>query len=279
MKRKLSCLLLCLVLLFPVLTASAANPKIIDDAHLLWLEEASELEHKAQEIADAYGMDVVILTVDSTKGTYIETFADDFFDYNGYGIGDSYSGVLLVLAMDTREWAISTSGDARYAITDYGVGALFEEMAWYLSDDDYYEAFYAYLDALSDYFEAYQQGAPIDGFAGNYDGPGSVEIGTQEDVVYFEEDPPYWLCPVIGAVISGIVVLVMASSMNTKRPQRSAGEYLNRGSIQMRRHQDIYLYSQVSKTRKQTQSSSGGGGSSVHRGSSGRSHGGGHGRF
>ncbi len=278
MKRKIFSLLLCLVLLFPVLTASASNPKILDDADLLWLDEVSELEKKALEITDAYGMDVVILTVDSTEGAYIESFADDFFDYNGYGIGDNYSGVLLVLAMDTREWAISTSGDAIYAITDFGIESLFEEMAWYLSNDDYFEAFYAYLDALPAYFEAYERGQPIDGYFGGYDGPGSVQIGTREDVVYYEEEPPYWLSVVIGAALAGIVVLTMCSSMNTKRPQRSAGAYLKQGSIHMGRHQDIYLYSQVTKTRRQSQSSSGGG-SSTHRGSSGRSHGGGHGRF
>ena len=81
-----------------------------------------------------------------------------------------------------------------------------------------------------------------------------------------------------GAAIAAIVVLIMRSSMNTKRPQRSAGEYIDSSSYNLWRNQDIFLYSQVRKVRKQTQSSSGGG-SSVHRSSGGRSHGGGHGRF
>ncbi len=276
MKRILT-LLICIVLLCPVLTAHAVSPKIIDDADLLLYGEISLLEEQANDITDAYGMDVVILTVDSTNGAYIETFADDFYDNNGYGIGENASGVLLVLAMDTREWAISTCGDAIYAITDYGISELFSEMAWYLSDDDYYEAFDAYINALPYYFEAWEDGSPIDGWAGNYSGPGSVEIGTREDVVYYEKDPPYLLAPVIGLVLAGIVVLIMRSAMNTKKPQHSAGDYLVRGTDQMR-HRDIYLYSQVRKVRRQQQSS-GGGGSSVHRSSGGRSHGGGHGRF
>ena len=138
--KRIAIFLLCLFLICPVLTAQAANPKILDDAGLLWYGEAELLESMAQDLTEEYGMDVVILTVNSTNGTYIETFADDFYDYNGYGIGDDASGVLLVLAMDTREWAISTCGDAIYAITDFGVQALFEDMAPYLAEDEYYEA-------------------------------------------------------------------------------------------------------------------------------------------
>ena len=275
--RKLTIFLLCLLLVCPVLTASAQNPHIIDDAGLLWSGEISLLEQQAQAITDEYGMDVVILTVNSTHGTYIETFADDFYDRNGYGIGSSYSGVLLVLSMDTREWAISTCGNAIYAITDYGIEQLFEEMAWHLSEDDYYKAFEAYLTALPYYFEAYENGAPIDGWAGNYNGPGSVQTGTREETVYYETKPNYLLAPLIGLVAAAIIILIMRSLMNTKRPQRSAVNYLVSGTDHLW-HRDIYLYSQVRKVRRQQQSS-GGGGSSVHRSSGGRSHGGGHGRF
>lgn len=280
--KKLMSVLLCLILLCPVLTVHAANTKVIDDAGLLWPDQISDLEQKAQRITEAYNMDVVILTVDSLNGAYIESFADDFYDSNGYGIGENYSGVILVIAMDTREWAISTCGDAIYAITDYGIEELFEEMAWYLSDDDFYLAFDAYLDALPHYFEAFERGSPIDGWAGNYQGPGSVESGTREDVVYYDQEPPYLLAPVIGIVLAAIVVLFMRSAMNTKRPQRSAVNYLDRNTDYLRQR-DIFLYSQVRKVRKQTQNTGGhgghGGGSSVHRSSGGRSHGGGHGRF
>ena len=276
--KRLITLLICIVLLCPVLTAQAATPKIIDDADLLLYGELTLLEEQAAAITDTYGMDVVILTVDSTNGTDIESFADDFYDNNGYGTGEDGSGVLLVLAMDTREWAISTCGDAIYAITDFGVQALFEDMAPHLSENRFYEAFDTYLKVLPHYFEAWEGGSPIDGWAGNYDGPGSLEIGTREDVVYYEEDPPYLAAPVIGVFLAAISVWIMRASMNTKRPQHSAVDYLNRDSYQLRRHQDIFLYSQVRKVRKQQQSS-GGGGSSVHRSSGGRSHGGGHGRF
>lgn len=279
--KKLFSLILCLFLLCPVLTVLADNPKVVDEAGLLCPDEIAALEEKAGQITDTYGMDVVILTVDDfyAVSSSIEVFADNYYDNNGYGIGEEGHGVILVISMDTREWAISTCGDAIYAITDYGIESLFEEMAWYLSDNEFYYAFNAYLDSLPRYFEAYQAGSPLDGYAGSYNGPGSVVIGTREDVVYYESDPPLWASPIIGAVIAAVIVLIMRSAMNTKRPQRSAVDYMNRSSANFRRQQDIFLYSQVHRVRKQTQSSGGGGGSSVHRSSGGRSHGGGHGRF
>ena len=59
-----------------------------------------------------------------------------------------------------------------------------------------------------------------------------------------------------------------------------AGSYLNDSSYHLRTNQDLFLYSNVTKTRIQQESSnSGGGGSSVHTSSSGSTHGGGGGKF
>lgn len=277
--KRIVTLLICFILLCPVLRVRADNPKIIDDASLLWSEEVLLLEQQANRISEEYGMDVVILTVEDfySVSASIEVFADNFYDSNGYGIGENASGVLLVLSMDTREWAISTCGDAIYAITDFGIQALFEDIAPYLSEDEYFEAFETYLEVLPYYFEAYQNGSPIDGWAGNYDGPGSVEIGTREETVYYESKPNYLFAPLTGLLVAAIVILVMRGLMNTKRPQHSAVSYLVPGTDHLNQR-DIFLYSQVHKVRRQQQSS-GGGGSSVHHSSGGRSHGGGHGRF
>ena len=121
MKRLTTLLLTLLMVLALAAPVFAAAPKIVDNADLLTDAEEADLEAKAQDLADRYDMDVAILTVDSTYGSYIESYADDYYDNNGYGIGPDYSGVLLVLAMDTREWAISTCGDTIYALTDYGI--------------------------------------------------------------------------------------------------------------------------------------------------------------
>ena len=80
-------------------------------------------------------------------------------------------------------------------------------------------------------------------------------------------------------IVSGIVVLIMRLCMNSKRPERCASEYMKEGSWKLTRHQDAFLYSNISKIRKQDPPENNGGGSSAHHSSSGRSHGGGGGKF
>lgn len=285
--KRITSLFLCLILLLcltvPVL---AAGPKIVDRADLLTPDQIASLEAKAQAIADEFGMDVVILTVYNTEGTDATTYADDYYDENGYGIGSDYSGVLFLLSMEDRRWAISTCGDAIYALTDYGIEELFGYIRSDLGANRFYEAFDTYLDRLPDFFQAYKDGRPIDGIPNQGDdGPGYIDPSDRNDVVYYDPEPGAgdWIRIVcvsllIGAAVGGIAILIMRGQMNTARAQRSAGSYLVSGSYQLRRVQDIFLYSRVTKTRR-PKSNSGGGGSSTHTSSMGRSHGGRSGGF
>jgi len=280
-------ILLCLVLTFSVYAAQP--PKIVDSAGLLTQSQVEDLEQKAQALCDTYRMDVVIVTVESLGGKSAEAYADDYFDYNGYGIGDDYSGILLLLAMDTRQWAMSTCGDTIYAVTDYGIQSIFAQISTALSQDHYYDAFAKYLTELERYFKAYESNDPIDGIVGGYDGPGFYYPGTQDDVVHYEEPLTVGdyvmrvlVALLIGAAAGGIALLIMRGQMNTARAQSGAKDYMIPGSYQLYRHQDLFLYSRTSRMRKPDSNSGGGGsrgGSSIHRSSSGRSHGGGHGRF
>lgn len=268
----LTSLLLALCLILPVTAQEYSY--IADEAGLLYQEEVSSLEEKAEELSSLYSIDAVILTVDSLGGSRAQDCADDYYDHTGYGA----DGVLFLLAMGEREWYISTCGKMIYALTDYGTQQIGEEILPYLAEGRWYEGFSYFLDALPVYLDAYESGAPIDGQA---DYSGDYYHGDQEEIVYYEEEfTPYFpfslLC---GIVIAGIVVLIMRLSMNTKRSQHSASVYMTDGSWNLTQRQDIFLYSNVTKTRKQEPPKNSGGGSSVHRASSGRRHGGGGGKF
>lgn len=289
MRRFLLLVICCILIVSIPLSVCASQPKIVDKADLLTPQEELELENRANELVDTYHMDVVIVTVWSLEGKTPTQYADDYFDYNGYGIGDNFSGVLFLLAMENREWAISTCGDTIYALTDYGIQLVFDEAAWYLSEDLYYYGFDAYLTALEPFFQAYANGAPLDGFTDDYQEP-----EDWDDVVFYpdyvvETEPAYsfssfLVALLIGAAVGGIALLIMRSGMNTAKAQSGAQSYLKQGTYHLYRQQDIFLYSHVSKIRRSESSSSSGGshrggGSSVHLGSSGRSHGGRSGRF
>ena len=286
MRRFLS-IVLILLLLTTSVSAAGGYPKIVDDAGLITDSAESSLSAQAERISDTYGVDVVIVTVYSLDGESAQDYADDYFDYNGYGIGADYSGILLLISMEYREWAISTCGETIYALTDYGIQDIFYSISGYLAENRYFDAFDAYLDALDPYFAAYAEGSPIGGYYEEYDGPGTYIPGTQEDIVYYDEQPrnlgwylkKFFIALVIGVIAAGVTLLIMRGQMNTARAQRDAANYTKNGSARITRHQDMFLYSRTQRTRRQESSSGGGGGSSVHRSSSGRSHGGGHGKF
>lgn len=287
--KKLTSVLLVLLLLASLCVCAAATgsdtPLIVDNAGVLTSEQVDDLTQTASDLRDLYEMDVVIVVVADLDGKSAQDYADDYYDYNGYGIGDDYSGMLLLIATESRDWWISTCGEAIYVLTDYGIESIFSDFSGYLSVNDYYHAFETYLDCLPEYFDAYYSGNPIDGYSGNYSGPGSYTPGDADDTVYYEDDSfgifEILFSLVAGCVVAGIAVLIMSAQMNTKLPQNSARNYLNQSSYQLHGHSDMFLYSNVTKVRRESSSSSGsgGGGSSTHRSSSGRSHGGGGGKF
>ena len=275
MMKKMTSLLLAVLLLMCLALPVGANSvsHIADDAGLLYFEEIAALEEKAAGLYATYGIDAVILTIDSLGGVSAQDYADDYYDHNGYGA----DGVLFLLAMEEREWYISTCGTVIYALTDYGIQQLGEGVLPYLSAGSWYDGFDFFLDQLPYYLDAYGAGTPVDGYA---DYSGDYYHGQQDQVVYYpqEKEPSFLLSLLIGLAVGGIAIAVMRTMMNTKRAQRGASAYMKEGSWNLSMYRDIFLYSNVSKTRRQ-QSSSSGGGSSVHRSSGGRSHGGGGGRF
>lgn len=278
MKRKLICLVLSLLMLLSMTVVVFAEEtlwRVIDNADLLDIAEESAHEETCRLLRETYGMDVVILTVNSLDGSSPQDYADDYYDENGYGCGEDRSGLLLLISMEERDWYISTCGNAIYALTDYGIQQVGNELLDGFSIS-YDAGFRMFLNALPEYFEAYENGAPVDGYA---DYSGDYYHGDQEEVVYYEEEftPSVELSVLLGLIVAGISVLIMRIGMNTKRPRRSAAGYMKDNSFHMRQQQDLFLYSNVSKVRKQESSS--GGGSSVHRSSGGRSHGGGGGKF
>ena len=279
MKQKLLSILLTVLLFlsFPVHAIAAENlPMIIDNANILSPDEEIALENQAQQLRQTYEYDIVILTVDSLEGKSAQEFADDFYDEHGYGYDEEGSGLLFLLAMNEREWYISTCGKAIYTFTDYGIQSLGEVCFSYLDNENYITVFSAYLSFLPEYFHAYDEGAVIDGHA---DYSGNYYHGTREDLVYYEEKHPNILLSlVIGFVTASVVILIMRSSMNTKRKQTNASGYLKSGSFHLKGCQDLFLYSNVSKVRRQ-QTNTSSGSSSVHSSSGGRRHGGGGGRF
>jgi len=261
-KKKL--LVFLLVLIFCSLSVNvmaAAHPaRLVDDANLLSASEKSELTALLDEISERHQVDVVVVTVNSLGGKSPRAFADDYYDYNGY----REDGVLLLIAMDTRDYWISTSGYGITAFTDAGIDYIEDAFLTDLSEGDYASAFETYAELCDEFITEARSGKPYDD--GNM--PKSPFPWGQNLLISLA----------VGFLIAFIATAIMRSKLKTVRSKAGATDYVRDGSFRVTRSLDFFLYRTVSR-RARPKNDSSSGGSSTHSSSSGRSHGGGGGKF
>lgn len=260
-------LLICLAMSFPVLAAGDL-PRLVDDADLLTNSEESELLELLDEISERQKVDVVVVTVDSLDGKSPMRFADDFYDYNGYGFGANADGVLLLVSMEDRDWYISTTGYGITAFTDEGLDYIADAFLPDLSDGEYLDAFKTYAGLCDTFISQARNGKTYD--AGNMPKE-PFSIGKNIAISFG-----------IGIVLALIITGIMAGQLKSVRMQQAADNYIKRDSMKVTQSSDLFLYKHTDRRAKPKESSSSGShrsGSSTHRSSSGRSHGGRGGKF
>ena len=260
MKKQFGFLLFAFLLILgmTLFVSAASLPRLVDGADLLTDSEEAELLSMLDEISERQMLDVVIVTANTLEGKSPMAYADDFYDYNGYGFGASYDGVLLLVSMEDRDWWISTCGYGITAFTDYGITCLSDQFLPDLGNGFYADAFETFARGCDEYISLARNGTPFD-------------VGSEP----FDPASSFLIAAVIGLIAAWIVVGSMKAQLKSVR-QQNAGSYLKEGSLQLTDSRELYLYRNVHRTVKQESSS---GGSSTHRSSSGRSHGGGGGKF
>ncbi len=257
------------------LTASADEayyddtlPRVVDNADLLSDSEEKALSDDIDDIISKYNFDVVILTEETLDGESRMVYADDYYDYGGYGVGDDYDGILLLVDMENRQWWISTCGYGITVFTDYGIDKMGEIMSADLGSDDFYSAFELFLSTTEEYIVQANNGNSYD-VDNMYETKDDKFYGTIVNIGF---------ALLLALIIALIVVLVFKSQLKSVKFEHAARVYEVQNSFRVTRSNDVYLYKNVSKRRK-PESSGGRGGSSTHSSSSGRSHGGGGGSF
>ena len=239
--------------------------RLVDNAKLLSEDEYSQLKEHIDTVSEKYTFGVVIVTEKSIGNKTPTEYADDFFDYKGYGEGDNHDGILFLLDMENRKWAISTTGAGIPYFTDYGQERIMDDVKPYLSDGEYYAAFDTFVTMCDDYINKAITDEPYD-------------VNNQPKTII----PIYYIIfggVGMGALVGFIVVLIMKSKLKSVRMQPLASSYVKSGSFNVTERSDLYLYRNISKTAKPKDNDSSSGGSSTHTSSSGTSHGGSSGSF
>ena len=234
----------------------------MDEAGLLDEEEADTLRTRLKDLSEDLQLDVVVVTVEQLDERSAMEYADDYYDTYDYGYGSDRDGVMLLLAMEERDWWITTRGYGRTAFTDAGIDYIGEKITGELGEEDYVQAFSDYADLCEDFVTQARNGEPYD--------TGHLPK---------EKLSPVWIFGDlgIGMILSLILGLIAKSKLKTVRKKETAADYTVPGSMSMYMNSDQLVNQYV--TQKHIQKSSGGSGSSEHTSSSGATHGGGGGKF
>ena len=238
--------------------------RVVDMADLLDNSEEAALLSMLDEISIRQELDVVVVTVNTLDGKTPMDYADDFYDYNGYGFGENRDGVLLLVCMEDRDWRISTSGYGITVFTDAGIEYISEKFLPDLSDGNYADAFTTYAELCDEFITQARTGEPYD-----------TNNLPKEPFNVFTS---LLISLAVGILVSLIVTGKMKGKLKTVRMQPAAEEYVRKGSMLVTESSDLFLYSHVDRRVKSKDNDSGGG-SSTHTSSSGSSHGGGGGKF
>ena len=107
---------------------------------------------------DSQDADLAVLTVEDAQGESAESYADDFYDTHGLGVGDDASGILLSIDMDNREIYVSTTGYAMKVLTDARVEKVLDAAYDSVADGNYAEGALGAIDSIENYLE---MGVPV----------------------------------------------------------------------------------------------------------------------
>ena len=225
---------------------------IFDLSDQLSYEEWTELEARAADISQRHGC-----------GVYA-AFVDDFTEYGGgndvykttyqlyhaseLGMGADRDGIIILLSMDDRDYAMFVYGDhAEYAFDRYGQKELEDAFLGYFGDNDWYGGVSHYLDTCDEYLTRAEEGKPV-----------------RKNTL-----PMYLIVVVASCAIAGGICLMLKWQMKTVHNKAEANEYVAAGGLNLTKQYDRYTH--TTETRRKihddsdsdsgTSSCSGGGGS------------------
>lgn len=246
--RKIPFIMMLVCWLLAGADVRAATPNVADGPGYLAQSEAEALQQRIETIREQLGLELVIVITESTGGKGSMAYADDYYDTGGYGVGSGYDGLLMLVNMEAREVWISTTGKAIDMFDDARIQKIVTAVSPRLTAGDYYGAGQAFLEQVA------------------------AKASFWRRFVSMLASPVLLL--VSAAVAAGATLL--ATFLNRSRVSVTGRTYEVPGSFRLLSKKDDFRNEHVARVRIQEAKS---GGSSVHRGSSGRSHGGGGGRF
>ena len=259
--------------------------RVFDHAGLLTDAEIAMLEAEIASARTSMKMDLVVLTSEEAEYTSSDTqaekigmaFADDFYDQNGFGVGEDFSGLIYFIDMSNRMPIITTCGKMINYITDTRLEKILDDTWNHLSEGDFSGSVLSVVQNTVSFVKA---GIP----------EGQFQYDTETGQI---TTPAYKVLTALEIVIAAGVaavagIILYASVHGTYQLKGSTYEYAVRenSNVVITGSQDEFLRTTVTRMPKPRPPTNLGGGTSfgggrasgTHMSGGGRVHGGGGGR-
>ncbi len=281
MRKYLKVLLLITLLVLPM-SVYAANltpkvedktKKVYDYAEELDEEKENELQRLAENFIEENKMDMVLVIINNNPYGISDdssiTYAQDFFDYNDFGMNSSKDGILVLIDLENNFRWFLTTGKAQLIYDDERIESINNDTLRLLKEKDYYQAFVKYIESSSSYAKL---GIPNS----------NKDYCIDEQGEYYNCAPKRvnWGITIIVAILgSALPVFIHTRKYKGIHLATNANVYLKNGTLNNKVDQFLTTFTSQIKRSHDSGGTGGHGGSSISHGSSGRSHGGGGGHF
>lgn len=250
-KRLFSLALAALMLLALVVPAMAEDGTdfIRDFAGLLTADGQEALNCRAAALSDQYGVGIYAVSVEdySDYGATVLEAAQEIYHGSALGLGDRRDGVLLLLSMRERDWAIFAFGrGAEYAVNDYGRKQLAETFLGAFGGGDWAGGLHSYVETCGSFLDLAESGRPVR----------SAPTGR------------IILSVLVACAVALTACFLLKGKMRTVRGRNEAAAYAVAGSLNLTEQRDSFSHTTETRRRINDRDHDGGGGGSG--GSSGK---------
>lgn len=205
-------------------TLAAPDAFVFDLYGALTPSEQDALEAKAREIADNYDMGAYVLITGTMDGLANPTpsqrtsFATSFYRLHDLGLGNGKDGIMLAVAIDSRDYVTIAYGQGSYAFSDKGIQVMEDDVTSYLGDDLWFEGAQAFYTQVSDQLAYYQR-------TGRAEEPTSLTAGGVATSII--------AIVAVSALVAFFVVRRERRIMRNAQMRDDAREYVDRNSVQL----------------------------------------------
>lgn len=209
------------------------DQRVFDYAGLFSAPEIARLNRVARSHTLQYLQDIVIITAKDAQGKSAMNFAEDFYNYNGFGVGPGYDGILLLIDMDNREIFIRPAGSAVNVFNDVRINAMLNNIYNHVASGAYAKGAGAFLNDVESCLSQ----------------PKATAASR------------YWSWDFFGLGFCAVIIILGAMITRHKRgllAAHSARDYINDEACNLSDSQDIFLHRDIRRVSIKSDSNSDG---------------------